>query len=268
MPGIRRALWADLTTDDFRDLDAERHVALLPIGAIEQHGPHLPLDTDARIAEAIAAAAVERLSGDVGVLVLPTVAVGSSDEHQAYPGTLSHPAEHLVAVLTDIGDGVAHAGLRRFVVFNAHGGQPQMVDIAALRLRLRHRMLVVKANVFRFGLPDGLFDAAEIRHGVHGGAIETSLMLHLCPERVRMNRAADFVPTTRRLQEADFRIGPGAAANFAWAAQDLHASGAIGDAAAADADKGARLATHYADTLAAVLTDAARFPLDLLRDRP
>lgn len=268
MASIRQAHWADLTTDDFQGLDADRHVALLPIGATEQHGPHLPLDTDTRIAEGITAAAMQRLADDVGVLILPTFTVGSSDEHQAYPGTLSHPAEGLIGMLTDIGDGVARAGLRRLVIFNTHGGQPQMVDIAALRLRLRHRMLVVKANVFRFGMPDGLFEDAELRHGVHGGAIETSLMLHLCADRVRMNKAADFTPSTQRLQADDMQIGPGAAAGFAWATQDLHASGAVGDAVAADADKGARLAAHYAERLADILADASRFPLDMLRDRP
>ena len=268
MASIRQARWADLTTDDFRGLDADRHVALLPIGAIEQHGPHLPLDTDTRIADSITAAAMDRLAKDVGVLILPTLAVGSSDEHQAYPGTLSHPAESLIGMLTDIGDGVARSGLRRLVIFNTHGGQPQMVDIAALRLRLRHRMLVVKANVFRFGMPDGLFAADELRHGVHGGAIETSLMLHLCADRVRMDKAADFTPSTRRLQPDASSIGPGSPANFAWATQDLHPSGAVGDATAASAAKGARLADHYAELLAAILADASRFSLDLLKDHP
>jgi creatinine amidohydrolase len=265
---IRQAFWADLTTDEFIGLNADRHVALLPIGATEQHGPHLPLNTDTCIANGITAAAMEYLADNVGVLILPTFTVGSSDEHQAYPGTLSHPAEALIGMLTDIGDGVARAGLRRLVIFNTHGGQPQMVDIAGLRMRLRHRMLVVKANVFRFGMPDGLFAADELRHGVHGGAIETSLMLHLCPDCVRHEKAADFEPSTRSLQSDESHIGPGSPANFAWAAQDLHPSGAVGDATAASTKKGAQLATHYAKLLAAILADASRFPLDLLKDRP
>lgn len=268
LPPPKHAHWRDLTTEDFAGPDMAARVALLPIGAVEQHGPHLPLDTDTFLAEGIAAHAVDRVAPDVGVVVLPTVSVGGSDEHTAYPGTLSHAPETLIAMLTDIGVGVASAGLRRLVIFNAHGGQPQMVDIAALRLRLRHRMLVVKANLFRFGMPEGLFDDDEVRFGVHGGDIETSAMLHLCPDRVRMDRAGDFVPTTRGLTADGSAIGPGGAASFAWAAQDLHASGAAGNAAAATADKGRAYVDHAAAVLARIVEDAHGFSLDLLSDRP
>ena len=263
---LRSAYWRDLTTEDLRGLDAERWLALLPMGAVEQHGPHLPLDTDACIAEGVVAATMSRLPGDLRVLVLPTVTVGSSDEHTAFAGTLSHPAETLIAVLTDIGDGVARAGLRKLVVLNAHGGQPQMVDIAALRLRLRHSMLVVKANTFRFGLPPDLFDVAELRHGIHGGAVETSMMLHLCPQRVRMERAADFRPLSMTLEAANAQLRPGGAASFAWAAQDQHVSGAIGDATQADAEKGRRAIRYMADVLIDILRDTTRQPLSSLRD--
>ena len=263
---IQSGYWRDLTTEDFRGLDPERWLALLPMGAVEQHGPHLPLDTDACIAEGVAAAALARLPDDLRVLVLPPVVVGSSDEHGAFAGTLSHPAETLIAMLCDLGDGVARAGLRKLVVLNAHGGQPQMVDIAALRLRLRHRMLVVKANTFRFDIPSGLFDDAELQHGFHGGAVETSMMLHLCPGRVRLDRAADFRPLSRTLAAANARLRPGGGASFAWAAQDQHASGAIGDATLADAAKGHHLIEHMADVLIDVLRDADRFPLSSLRD--
>lgn len=266
MTAIRSAYWRDLTTEDLRGLDAERWLALLPMGAVEQHGPHLPLDTDACIAEGVAAAAMRRLPDDLHVLVMPTLTVGSSDEHTAFGGTLSYPAETLIAMLGDLGDGVARAGLRKLIVLNAHGGQPQMVDIAALRLRLRHRMLVVKANTFRFGVPAGLFDDAELRHGIHGGAIETSMMLHLSPERVRMDRAADFRPLSVTLEAANAQLRPGGAASYAWTAQDQHASGAIGDATLADAGKGRRLIEHMADVLIDILRDAARFPLSSLRD--
>jgi creatinine amidohydrolase len=262
----RSSYWRDLTTEDASGLDADRWLALLPMGAVEQHGPHLPLDTDACIAEGVAAAAMRRLPDDVRVLVLPTVVVGSSDEHTAFPGTLSYPAETLIAMLCDLGAGVARAGLRKLVILNAHGGQPQMVDIAALRLRLRHRMLVIKANTFRFGMPQGLFDDAELRHGFHGGAIETSMMLHLCPERVRMDRAADFQPLSVTLEAANAQVRPGGAASFAWMAQDQHVSGAIGDATLADAGKGRHLIEYMADVLIDILRDASRFPLSSLRD--
>jgi creatinine amidohydrolase len=167
--------------------------------------------------------------------------------------------------LGDIGDGVARAGLRKLVILNAHGGQPQMVDIAALRLRLRHRMLVVKASTFRFGLPPGLFDEAELRHGFHGGAVETSMMLHLCPQRVRIDRAADFRPLSITLEAANEQLRPGGGASFAWLAQDQHVSGAVGNATLADAGKGRQTVDHMAGVLVDILRDTARFPLSSLR---
>ena len=196
----------------------------------------------------------------------PTVVVGSSDEHTAFPGTLSYPAETLIGMLCDLGDGVARAGLRKLVILNAHGGQPQMVDIAALRLRLRHRMLVIKANTFRFGMPQGLFDDDELCHGFHGGAVETSMMLHLCPGRVRMDRAADFRPLSATLETVNAQLRPGGGASFAWMAQDQHITGAVGNAALADAGKGRHLIDYMADVLIEILRDAHRFPLSSLRD--
>ncbi|NIW24071.1 MAG: creatininase family protein, partial [Gammaproteobacteria bacterium] len=179
--------WQELTTCDFAGLEPERTVALLPVAAIEQHGPHLPLATDAVINAGIVTEAMQRLPDDLSVLVLPALNVGSSLEHTAFAGTLSIDAETLLAMWRQLGACVARAGIRKLVILNTHGGQTALVDLAALQLRAAHAMLVARANYLRFGTPAGLFSEQELTGDVHGGLVETSLMLHLRPDLVRQD---------------------------------------------------------------------------------
>src|SRR5690606_18038026 len=123
----------DFTTVDFTGLDAERTVALLPVAAVEQHGPHLPLGTDAIIVNAVAGALLGRVPADAALLVLPALEIGHSPEHESYPGTLSATAENLLALWADVGRRVAAAGVRKLIVLNAHGGQKSLVDLVAIR---------------------------------------------------------------------------------------------------------------------------------------
>lgn len=257
--------WQSLTTEDFAGLDPETAIALLPVGAVEQHGPHLPLATDALIAEELARLVIDLLPETATVLVLPGQSLGDSGEHGAFPGTLDLTPETLIRSWSEIGRAVRRAGLRKMVILNSHGGQPQVVDIVAQRLRRQEGMLVVKANTFRLGLPDGLFDQDELKFGIHAGAIETSVMLHLHPELVRRDKLADF-PSLSLEMEGDYDLlGPGRAASFAWAAQDLNPAGACGDARQADAEKGRAVVDHWARSLARILEETARFPLSRLR---
>ncbi len=177
---------------DFAAADMARTVAVLPVAAIEQHGPHLPVGTDAFIGEGYLKRAIARLPADWPVLFLPPQTIGASDEHAEYPGTLTLPFETLVGVLTAIGDGVARAGCRKLVFINAHGGNAPAIDAAALALRARHAMLCVHASWRRLGYPDGLFSERERVYGVHGGDAETSLTLAFRPDAVKMDRARDF----------------------------------------------------------------------------
>jgi creatinine amidohydrolase len=260
--------WHELTTEDFAEVDPERTVALLPVAAIEQHGPHLPLYTDACIAEGLVAETLNRLDDARSLLVLPLQAVGESTEHLAYPGTLAVDAETLIRHWRGIGDSVAAAGLRKLVILNTHGGQPQVIDIVALDLRRRHGMLAVKANYFAFGVPHDLFDDEELDHGIHGGAVETSMMLHLRPDLVRMEAAERFEPLSLQMT-ADYRyLGPEAPIGFGWTAQDLNPAGVVGDASRADADKGRQVVDHAARCLAELVDEVARFPLANLRAGP
>lgn len=260
--------WTDLTTQDIAALDGERCVAVLPVGAIEQHGPHLPLGTDSFIAEGILDLALKRLVGDVPALVLPTQTIGASSEHGDFHGTLSHEAETLIASWSEIGVALSRSGIAKLVIFNAHGGQPQIVDIVAQRLRARHGMLVVRASYMAWPLPDGLVDPDEQAHGHHGGMLETAIMLALRPDLVRLDEARGFVSSARALASRHERFGHGGRLGFAWQAQDLNPAGVVGNAAAATAALGRQLLEHHAGRLAALIADASAFDMAMLRPGP
>lgn len=257
--------WQDLTPARIVALARADAVALLPLAAIEQHGEHLPLSTDLDIALGLVEAAVPQLRADVPLCVLPPLALGLSLEHAAFAGTLCLSAHSALAVLEDIGASVARAGIRRLVLFNSHGGNKALVDLAALKLRVAHRMLVVRAHWFRFAPPPGLVAADELRHGLHGGAVETAMMLHLAPHKVRRGAIARFESLGVRMAAAGCVLGPEGEAGFGWMAQDLHPSGVCGDASLADEALGARLVGHFGERLARVIEDARDFDLAALR---
>lgn len=259
-----KRFWSQLTTRDFEALDPARTVAVLPIAAIEQHGPHLPVSTDTAIAEGHVAEVVARLPDEASVLFLPVLAYGKSDEHLSFPGTLTLSAETLIAVITEIGASVARAGLKKLIVINSHGGNVEVMGIAARRLRTEHQLFVVATNWLRFGQPEGLYSEGELRLGIHGGDIETSLMLHFRGDEVQMEKAENFVSLSAAMENDYQKLRATGPVSFAWLTEDLHPSGAIGDAAAATMEKGARSAAHAAEGFIALLRDVARFPVESL----
>jgi creatinine amidohydrolase len=240
-------------------------VAILPIGAIEQHGPHMPVWVDSCINELLLDKALELMPRTMPVLAMPLQSVGKSNEHAAFSGTLSLSHETLVAMLVELGEGVHQAGIRRLILLNSHGGQPQVMDIVARELRIRHTMLVVNAAWFNMGMPAELFSASECRHGIHGGEVETSLMLHLRPDLVDMARAQNFVSLGQEMEEEFDMLTIEGRFGFGWQAQDLNPWGVCGNAAAADAERGEILAQHLVETFAHLVSEVARFPLDRLR---
>lgn len=260
--------WQDRTPREIAALAAADGVALLPLAAIEQHGEHLPLSTDLDIALGLIDAALPRVRAGLPVCVLPPLAVGLSLEHCAFAGTLSLSPETALAVIVELGERVAAAGFRRLVLFNSHGGNKALVDLAALKLRAAQRMLVVRANYFRFAPPPDVLPADELRHGLHGGALETAMMLHLAPARVRMDRIAHFDSLGREMAREGRLLGPEGEAGFAWMAQDLNAGGATGDARLATPALGERLVEHFAGQLARLIEDAHAFDLARLVDAP
>ena len=265
MSGTR--YWHELTTVEFDALDKEHVVAVLPVAATEQHGPHLTVHVDACLNRGVIERALALAPQDLSFLVLPAQEIGKSDEHLAFAGTLSLSAETLIRVWTEIGEGVFRAGIRRMVIFNSHGGQPQIADIVARDLRVRLGMFVVTTAWWQLGQPPGLFSDAEMKHGIHGGAVETSMMLHLRPDLVRMEKAQNFVSLSA-LMENEYRLlTPEGGVGFGWQTQDLNPDGACGDATLADADKGRQLVESAASGLIELLKEVARYPLANIRTR-
>jgi creatinine amidohydrolase len=261
-------LWQEMTTTDFAALDRERVVAVLPVGAIEQHGPHLPVAVDTCINQGIIDEVLRRLPADLPATFLPLMPIGKSNEHQAFPGTLTLSAETLTRLWTEIGESVARAGIRRLVIANSHGGQPQIMDIVARDLRVRLGMLVVTLSYGAFGRPPGLFSESELRHGIHGGSSETSMMLYLRPDLVRDGERRDFVPLTVEMEREWVHLRPEGRIGFGWQTQDLNPEGACGNALDADAERGRLMIEHTAERFIELLREVARFPLSKLRPGP
>lgn len=261
--------WADLTTQDFARLDPARRarlIAVLPLGATEQHGPHLPLSVDHDLARGVVAASLPHL-GDLPVLFLPCQDVGFSPEHQAFPGTLSLPAPLVIGLWTALGESVARAGVRKLVLLNAHGGQVGLLDVVARDLRARLGLLVYSVNTFNLPLPpevEGLFSAEEHRYGIHAGQIETAMMLALAPDRVRMGDARRFASASQARAARFPILGNGRSAKLAWQMQDYNPAGAVGDAAAATVEQGRALLEAQGRALAELLAEIDRLPADTL----
>ncbi|TNF60442.1 MAG: creatininase family protein [Burkholderiales bacterium] len=265
--------WADLSTADFAAIDRGRTIAVLPLGATEQHGPHLPLSVDTTLVDGVVASALPHLAADLPVLFLPTLAVGFSPEHARFPGTLSLKAETLIRLWTEIGDGVADSGVRKLLLFNAHGGQVGALDLVARDLRARRGMLVYSSSWFNLPLLDAdgqdlheRFTAEEHRFGIHAGQIETSMMLALAPGHVRLDQAEYFRSTAQDRAERFPILGNGRSARLGWMMQDYNPQGAVGHAAGADADRGRALVDAAGRALAQLLAEIDRLPPDTLTE--
>ncbi|MEX0590727.1 MAG: creatininase family protein [Xanthobacteraceae bacterium] len=260
--------WTEMTWEDFRAGDPARWIAVLPVAAVEQHGPHLPLGVDGFIAEGYLARAAKLVPDSLPVSFLPVQWVGKSDEHLAFPGTLTLSAETAIRAWREIGESVHRAGVRKLVIVTSHGGNSPVLDIVARDLRVRLEMLAVTAAWSRFGYPDGLFTDIERAHGIHGGAIETSLMLALQPGTVHKDKVADFKPETIAIEREFAQLRADRPAGFGWMTQDLHPAGALGDASAGSKDKGEKAAEHGARAFVELLEDVHRFDLKRLKDGP
>ena len=263
--------WADLTTCDFARLDTASTVAVLPLGATEQHGPHLPLSVDQVLVDGVIDAALPRLPPEVPVLFLPTQRVGYSPEHSRFPGTLTLSPATVISSWIEIGECVARADLKKLLLFNSHGGQVSLMDIVARELRTRCNLIVYSCSWWNLPLGDAvnsLFSAEEHRFGVHAGEIETSMMLALQPHGVVMEQARDFKSSSQQRAGQYPILGNGISAKLGWQMQDYNAQGAAGNAAAATADKGRAVLDAAGLQLALLLQELSRLPLSTLVDQP
>ena len=260
--------WTAVHWPDIAQGEPARWIAVLPLAATEQHGPHLPVGTDVLIANAYLARVRELLPGTVPATFLPLQPIGISTEHIDYPGTLTLPAETALKAWKALGESVARAGLRKLVMVTSHGGNSAAMTLVAQDLRARHGLLAVTTSWSRLSAAERWFAADEVRHGIHGGAVETSIMLARYPETVRKRAIGDFRSAGVAMEKNHRWLSPYRPAAFAWQAQDLNPGGAVGDATSASADKGEALLDHGARAFCELLGEVDKFDVNTLAGGP
>ncbi len=257
--------WHSLSAREIAAFVERDPVVVLPLASIEQHGPHLPLSTDLEIGLGILRYAFRKLPTDFPACALPSQWVGASTEHLSFPGTLSIDPDLLTTMVVELGRGLSDSGVRRLVLSNSHGGNRGALDAAGLRLRREEGLLVVKASHGLFPPPETVdLPESEWRDGIHGGAIETSMMLYLRPELVHREEFRNGASLAEELARDLRRLGPETDASFSWLAEDLNPAGVVGDPRLANEEQGRRLVEYYGSALAEVIQDARAFPLERL----
>jgi creatinine amidohydrolase len=263
-----RRHWFEMSWTDIRAADTSRWIAVLPVAAVEQHGPHLPVGVDTFIAQGCLDRVHAVLPGDLPVTFLPLQQIGKSNEHLAFPGTLTLTAETAIRAWTEIGESLARAGVTKLVLVNSHGGNVSVLDIVARDLRVRCGMLAVTAAWHRMGLPAGMYSEFEMRHGIHGGDMETSLMLAFRPDLVRMEKAERFVSLNERLEQEGALLRTNQPVGFGWMAHDLNPAGVVGDASIATVEKGEATAALIAEGFVRLLREVDAFDMARLGKGP
>ena len=260
--------WTEIRWADTAPADTARWIAVLPLAATEQHGPHLPVETDVLIAEAYLARVREMLPATLPVTFLPVEPVGISTEHIDYPGTQTLPTEVALKRWTGIGEGIARRGVKKLVIVTSHGGNSAAMMLVAQDLRAHQKLFVVTTSWSRLSGADRLFPSDEVRHGIHGGAIETSIMLARYQDQVRKDAIADF-PASSMAMEQQYRwLSTQRPAPFAWQAQDLNPSGAVGNATLAVPEKGEQLLDQGAGAFCELLAEVDKFDVNRLAKGP
>ncbi|MGJ3247400.1 MAG: creatininase family protein [Elainellaceae cyanobacterium] len=251
--------FAYLSWTDIHAIRDKANVVLVqPIGAIEQHGPHLPLIVDAAIGTAVLGKALEKLESAVPAYALPPLCYGKSNEHWHFPGTVTLTAQTLITMLMEIADSLYRAGFRKLVLMNSHGGQPQIMEIVARDLHQRHDDFMV-FPLFTWKVPNSagdLISPKEKELGIHAGDAETSIMLSILPDQVKMDRAITEYP--HGLPD-DSSLSMEGKLPFAWVTRDLSRSGVLGDPTVATKEKGDRLLESVSDGWVNVIRDIHRF---------
>ena len=265
----RSFYWADYTSSELAHWAASSAIAVIPVAAIEQHGPHLPVSVDTCIIDGVIKRISDQLHATTNappVLFLPTMQYGKSNEHAQFAGTITLSAKTLISVWTEIGECVAASGFKKILFFNSHGGQASIMDIVARDLRAQLNVIAMHCNWYALGLPKGLYSDHEQRFGIHAGDVETSLMMALDAGNVQQDKIANFKSSSEGLLEAGFKqlqVSP--AAKIAWQTQDLNLAGAVGDASLATAKKGHATIDFVAEQFIGVLREIQQLPLSYLK---
>jgi creatinine amidohydrolase len=261
--------WIECGWQDFAAADMSNVIAVLPVAAVEQHGPHLPVGVDTHIMQGYIDHTLPLLPKTLDALFLPIQTIGKSNEHLHFPGTLTFSAETAIRAWNEIGDSVVRAGVKKLVIVNSHGGNISIIDIVARDVRVRHNILCVHTSWHRFGYPEPeKYTPGELYHGIHAGELETSAMLAFQPGTVRMEKAKDFRTFTQSMEQRFKQLRHAQPAGFGWMSQDISEPGAMGNAAAATREKGEALARFGAEKFIELLHDVAAFDLKDLKQGP
>ena len=249
--------FAHLTSPEIAALDKTEGVVILPIGAVEQHGPHLPLLTDTLIATGALDQTLAQLPAEVKAWALPPMSYGKSNEHINFPGTVTLSAETLTGILKDIGASIARAGFRRLAFLNGHGGNIGLLNTVARDIRVETGLMTFCLHGIQYGSPPPFeISEKEWKHGLHAGETETSLILALAPELVHMEHAPTAFPDFPDGGTDLFYYGN---VNAAWMSEDWSASGVFGDATLGTAEKGEMLLAASVENLTKLITVISRF---------
>jgi len=258
--------WTCLTSSELSDLIEKDPLAVLLVGSTEQHGLHLPLGTDSIIGGSVFEKSLDYLPARTCLVKLPDLTIGVSPEHSGFPGTISYPSGLTVPMVVEIGKQIERSGMKRLLIINSHGGNSSALDLAGMNLRAEGDLLVAKVDYFRFSKPkEVVVPQKEWMYGFHGGAVETSMMMHLRPDLVK---AEHFDDNNSKLEEMekDLRmVGRDRAVTLYWMAHDLHKSGAVGNASISSEEMGKHLLDHYGRCLSEVILDMIEIDLDRIR---
>ena len=269
---MRSHYWADYTSQELAALGRQGGIAIIPVAAIEQHGPHLPVSVDTCILNGLIRSSVEKLSAlndAPPALFLPTLPFGKSNEHQQYPGTITISVQTLVALWMEVGRCVAASGFKKIMFYNSHGGQASVMDIVARDLRAECKVVAMHCNWYMLGAPEGMYSAHELRFGIHAGDMETSMMMALDAANVQTKEIRNFKSSSEGLLEAGYQqLQVSAAAKISWQTQDLNMAGAAGNATLANAARGLETIDFVAARFVDLLQEVRRLPEDYLKDLP
>ena len=263
-----KRFWKDVSEKEKSDFasanvtnDQKNWVAVLPLGATEQHGQHLPVETDSLIAAGIVGRLADRLPTEAKITFFPVEEIGYSPEHLDYSGSLSLSYDDAIERWLEIGAELNSYGVRKLILLNAHGGNSPLMTIVATELRIRHSMLVVATSWTRFGTPSKLIEPDELAFGIHGGDIETSVMLAMHPEKVNLEKLEFFPSYQKELADNNYFLRAYGKHAFGWKIQDLNPQGVVGNAAIASVAKGQKLIDHSIKGLLKLIQEVDQFDI-------
>lgn len=251
-----------LTTLEIENMPKEDVLIILPVGAIEQHGPHMPVYTDTLIGEVMLHEAFEHLPEDAPIWLIPSFSYGKSTEHLECPGTITLSAQTMMMVLQDIAASLARSGFKKLLLFNTHGGNADLLGMMAREIRISTGLSVYRLDPGAVHYSDSFTDEEEKASGIHAGDVETSLVLAASPDWVHPELAVREMPNFPRSPSFSFR-----SRSFAWVMKDISVSGIAGDATKATPERGAAMLKAAGPLLAEALMEIAAFDMESLKER-